>query len=131
MMNRFTETELQNILTEIEQQLQELKRMGYAPQRGDEEFPPKQQQAIEDSTNEKMPTFWQRFLQAAHKDLCEKDGVLYEQWQRWGNLNNKTVVETFAAILVSLGFSGSQLQVLVVALVVLVLHLGIKTVCAG
>jgi hypothetical protein len=46
-------------------------------------------------------------------------------------LNNEAVVRTFAAVLISLGFAGSELQVLVIALVVLVLHFGIEAVCAG
>jgi len=50
-------------------------------------------------------------------------------WKRYGDLNKKEVVKSFGAVLVMMGFAGSALQILAVALVVLVLHLGIKTVC--
>ena len=92
-------------------------------------MPNKQRRAIEDTTRQDAPSFMKRFLQAARKDLCEEGGVLYQQWKKWGDLSNEKVLHSFGAILVAMGFTGNAVQVLAVALAVIVLHLGAKTIC--
>lgn len=56
--------------------------------------------------------------------------VLYQQWKKWGDLSNEKVLKSFGAVLVAMGFSGNALQVLAVALAVVVLHIGVKAICA-
>ncbi len=90
---------------------------------------PQQWQIIGQITKEDPQTFWQRFKQAAHNDLCVEGGVLHKQWQKWGDLSNKEVLRTFGAVVAAMGFSGNALHMLVVALAVIVLHIGLKAVC--
>ncbi len=98
-----------------------------------EELPertPKQWQVIAKVTKEDPQSFWQRFKLAAHSDLCVEGGVLYAQWQKWGDLSNKEVVRTLGAVLAAMGFTGNALQMLAVALGVIIMHVGLKAVCA-
>ncbi len=88
-----------------------------------------QWQAIQKITKEQPRSFWRRFRQAAQHDLCEEGGVLHTQWQKWGDLRKETVLKSFGAILVAMGFSGNALQVLAVALTVIVLHIGCMAIC--
>ncbi|MEY2977499.1 MAG: hypothetical protein RLZZ435_1638 [Cyanobacteriota bacterium] len=55
--------------------------------------------------------------------------MLYEQWQTWADLTNKDTLNTYKAVLVSMGFTGEFIPMLVVALAVITLHLGAKTIC--
>jgi hypothetical protein len=138
MSTPFTPDQLEALSLDIDEQLNELRST--ASSSGDskavkepEELPeriPKQWQIIAVVTKEDPQTFWQRFKQAAHKDLCEEGGVLHTQWQKWGDLSNEAVLKSFGALLVGMGFSGNVLQVLVVAVAVIVMHLGCTAVCA-
>jgi len=92
-------------------------------------MPAKQRQTVETVTGESLESFWAKFKRAAQKDLCEKDGVLNQQWKKYGDLNKKDTLRSFAAILATMGFSGNALSMLVVAVVVITLHIGIKAVC--
>ncbi len=74
-------------------------------------------------------SFLQKFAKAAKSDLCEENGVLYQQWKNWADLNNKEVIEKFSAVLVALGFSGQMLEILVVSTAVIVLHIRLKAFC--
>ncbi|WP_417915675.1 hypothetical protein [Candidatus Electronema sp. JM] len=90
---------------------------------------PAQWQIIAAVTKEEPRSFWQKFKQAARRDLCEEGGVLYAQWQRHRDLSSKSVLESFGAVLVAMGYSGNALQVLAVAAGVIVLHLGCTVIC--
>ena len=134
MDNIFTIEEIDGMSAEIDRQLREL---GQPPSLefktgGTEEtenLPVKQSQAIAEITQEDPNTFLKTFLAVAKSDLCEEGGLLYGQWKKWADLNNKDVIEKFTAILVALGFTGNTLPILVVAVAVIVIHLGVKTVC--
>lgn len=86
------------------------------------------EKALAEAGQEPM-SFWQRFQKAAHEDICEKGGVLYGQWKKWGDLSNKTVLRQFGVILAAMGYSGGPLQVLALSCAVVVVHLGVKAYC--
>ena len=129
----FTEQQMNEMSEEIDRQLNELSNdpeaMVKGATKGKKTLPKKQADAIEKAAKEPTKTFFQKFKVAAKKDLCEKDGVLFKQWEKWGDLNNKDVLKQFGVILVAMGCSGNVLQILAVSLAVVVLHIGIKAFC--
>jgi hypothetical protein len=92
-------------------------------------LPPKQCQNIETATDEKAKHFLQKFQRAAYNDLCKEGGLLYQQWQTYGDLSNEKTLKTFGGILVAMGITGATLQTVVVAITVIVLHIGVKAIC--
>jgi len=138
MPTPFTPEQLAELSTQIDEQLQQLReepppafRKGSEPDKQEVgEQLPAQWQTIAKLIKEEPRSFWQRFKQAAHKDLCEEGGVLHTQWQKWGDLSNEAVLKSFGAVLTAMGFSGNALHMLAVALGVIVLHIGLKAVCA-
>lgn len=137
MSSPFTPDQLASLSLQIDQQLAELRDASeYAKSKGDEpdkqdnlERLPAQWQAISRITKEEPRSFWRRFKQAAHSDLCDEGGVLHTQWKKYGDLSNEAVLKSFGAVLAAMGFSGNVLQMLAVALGVIVIHLGCKTIC--
>ncbi|MCI5178709.1 MAG: hypothetical protein D3911_05190 [Candidatus Electrothrix sp. AW3_4] len=137
MSTPFMPNQLEDLAQRIDEQLDELQHSpfpdsGVKADRKSEDLPertPQQWQVIAHVTKEDPQTFWQRFKQAAHNDLCEEGGVLNKQWQKWGDLSNKEVLRTFGAVLAAMGFTGNALEMLVVALSVIVIHIGLKAIC--
>ena len=139
MNNIFTAEEINTLSAKIDLQLQELTKGSpsditplYIKGEGREEdagLPVKQSQAIADITQEDPQTFLKTFLAVAKSDLCEEGGLLYGQWKKWADLDNKDVIDKFTPILVALGFTGNTLQILIIAVSVIVIHLGVKTFC--
>jgi hypothetical protein len=133
----FTSEQISNLSLQIEQQLTELRdeppaltRTGNEPDKQDiHDRLPVQWRAIAAVTKEEPRSFWRRFKQAAHSDLCDEGGVLNAQWQRYRDLSSKSVLESFGVILAGMGYSGNALHILVVALGVIVLHIGLKAIC--
>lgn len=89
----------------------------------------KQNQAIAAAAKEPAKSFLQKFWKAAKADLCEEDGVLYKQWKKWGDLDNKEAMDKFKVVLTGLGLTGNLLQSALVAVMVIVLHIGVKAFC--
>jgi len=89
----------------------------------------KQNQAIATATKEPAKSFLQKFWKTAKADLCEEDGVLYKQWKKWGDLDNKEAMDKFKVVLTGLGLTGNLLQSALVAVTVIVLHIGVKAFC--
>ena len=137
MSSHFTPDQLASLSLQIDQQLAELRDESAQAEFKDDkpdkqdnlERLPAQWQAISTITKEDPRSFWRRFKQAARRDLCEEGGVLHTQWKRYGDLSNEAVLKSFGAVLAAMGFSGNVLQMLAVALGVIVLHLGCKTIC--
>ena len=128
----FSDEEISQLAAEIDAQLLELRSLsGDAPLKsGDREAQlVKQNQAISTATKEPAKSFLQKFWKAAKADLCEEDGVLYKQWKKWGDLDNKETISTFKGILAGLGLSGNVLPTAIVAVTVIVLHIGVKAFC--
>jgi hypothetical protein len=133
MTNPFTQDDIARLSAEIDAQLNELGAPGTGLSRsGSPEgaLGAKQRKAIEKATGEEAIIFLSRFKQAARKDLCEQDGILYTQWNKWKDITNEDVLKTFGGVLVGMGLSGAPLQIAVVAIAVYVLYLGVKAFCA-
>jgi hypothetical protein len=148
-MNHFTDAELQTLSAEIDQQIDELKtdsandggiirnddgiirHTGHTPKT----IPSKQKQQLEQvieqdlSTKEDADSFMKRFAHNAKKDLCEEGGKLNALWKRYGDLENEDMVKTFSGILIGMGVSNALLATAVVAVSVIVIHIGIKAFC--
>jgi hypothetical protein len=134
MTEIFTAAEIEILSAEIDRQLQELSRSGNATYKSGDELEPggalgKQQESIESLTKEPMPSFLAKFGRAAKADICDKDGLLNQQWHKWGDLNNQDALERLGAVLVTMGFSGNVVSPLAVAAIVVVVHIGLKAFC--
>lgn len=133
----FSKAEIQELSQEIDRQLKELSSVTPSPdigtvRSGDGELRAsldRQKQAIVQATGEDPENFLQRFARATRKDLCSEGGVLYTQWKNYADLDNKDTIRTFRSVLVAMGITGEYVPLLVVALAVIVLHLGVKTIC--
>jgi hypothetical protein len=130
----FTAAEIEVLSAEIDRQLLELRQSGVAAYRSGAELEPggalsKQKESIESLTKEPMPSFLAKFGRAAKADICDKDGLLNQQWHKWGDLNNKDALERLGAVLVTMGFSGNAVSPLAVAAIVVLVHIGLKAFC--
>jgi hypothetical protein len=130
----FSAAQIEELSAEIDRQLEELRRSGAATYKSGDELEPdgalsKQKESIERLTQEPMPKFLVRFGRAAKNDICDKDGLLNQQWHKWGDLNNKDALERLGAVLVTMGFSGNAVSPLAVAAIVVVVHIGLKAFC--
>ena len=134
MTEIFSAAQIEELSAEIDRQLQELRRSGMTTYKSGDELEPdgtlsKQKEEIERLTQEPMPKFLVRFGRAAKNDICDKDGMLHKQWEKWGDLNNKDALERLGAVLGAMGFSGNVLPSLTVAAIVIVVHIGLKAFC--
>ena len=128
----FSEQEISQLTAEIDAQLLELRSPSseaLLKSGGKEAQLVKQNQAIATATKEPAKSFLQKFWKAAKADLCEEDGVLHKQWKKWGDLDNKETISAFKGILAGLGLSGNVLPTVIVAVTVIVLHIGVKAFC--
>lgn len=155
-MNLFTEQELQHLSAEIDLQLQALqnpahnmadtKRIGDTQKTIPEQQRQQLQTVISETTkitlkiktstvseaiteNDTPESFMKKFTRAAKKDLCLEGGVLHEQWKKYGDLDNETMINHFGSVLAGWGLASAPLQTAVIAVSVIMLHLGIKTFC--
>jgi len=136
MTRIFSDDELESLSQAVDAQLRQLKEdPPVALVRGDGEPDDEallrlpQGEAIAQITQEPPKTFLEKFGKAARADLCEEGGMLYQQWQKWGDLENKEALERLGAVLVAMGFTGGALEPLVVAVLVIILHISIKAFC--
>jgi hypothetical protein len=134
-MNHFSDAELQTLSAEIDSQLMALakesandainKRIGHTPKT----IPSQQKQQLEQATGESADSFMTKFIRAAKKDLCLEGGVLHEQWKKYGDLSNEDMIKTFSGVLIGMGISNAFLATALVAVSVIVLHIGITVYC--
>jgi hypothetical protein len=134
MTEIFSPAEIEELSAEIDRQLQELRRSGAATYKSGDELEQggslsKQKESIESLTKEPMPSFLAKFGRAAKADICDKDGLLNQQWHKWGDLNNQDALERLGAVLVTMGFSGNAVSPLAVAAIVVLVHIGLKAFC--
>ncbi len=130
----FSDAEIQALGSAIDQELAgiEQTRSSLAVQRSLEEPNAplaKQASEIERITQENPVTFLKKFRKAAKADLCDEGGVLNTQWQQWKDLASGDVVKNFGPVLVAMGFTGVLLETLVVAVGVIVIHVGLMAFC--
>ena len=131
-MTMFSDQEIADLAAEIDAQLLELRSPSSDALRksGDMEAQlVKQNEAIATVTKEPAKSFLQKFWKAAKADLCEEEGVLYKQWKKWGDLDNKEAMDKFKVILTGLGLTGNLLTSALVAVMVIVLHIGVRAFC--
>ncbi|MGB8844005.1 MAG: hypothetical protein WCC64_23390 [Aliidongia sp.] len=134
MSDLFTPEQIEQMTTDLNQQLLALSKAEPATFRGDGAARPaaaRQRQAIEQATGQDATTFLARFRHAARQDLCEADGVLHKQWEKYRDIASKDMLNRFGVILVGLGLTGGVLQTVAVAVAAYVLYLGVKAFCAG
>lgn len=142
--NFFTEAEIEELYQEIEKQLNELQHMnidkysiegdsmikgrkGISKRR--RKLPKKQLAEIELITKEDSQIFFRKFARNLWFDLCKEDGQLNKVWRQWGDLNNREAMEKFLAVLTAMGLSGTQIKPVIIAVVVILLNVGVKTIC--
>lgn len=128
----FSDEEISKLAVEIDAQLLEVRSQPFnASLKLDDKQSQlaKQNQAIERVTGESADSFLKKFWRAAKADLCEEDGMLHKQWQKWGDLDNKEAISKFGGFLTGLGLSGDFLTPAIVATTVIVLHVGVKAFC--
>jgi hypothetical protein len=136
---RLTNAELDRLADQVDQELKELTAdPALAFQKSSSGkttlvVPEKQRLTIEKATGESADTFWQKYRQAARKDLCDKDGLLYKQWHKWRDLPSKDAVKVSLGLVAGLGISGTALPVAAVAVSVIllniVLNIGVNAIC--
>jgi len=133
MTTPFSDPEIQALAATIDQQLADIEQTRTTSVQRSLEKPnaPLAPQAseIERITQEKPVTFLKKFRKAAKADLCEEGGALNAQWQQWKDLASGDVVKNFGPVLVAMGFTGVLLETLVVAVGVIVIHIGLKAFC--
>jgi hypothetical protein len=155
-MTLFTEQELQNLSAEIDLQLQalqhsainvaETKRIGDTKKTIPEPQRQQLQTVISETTkitikiktsttseaiteHDTPESFMKKFARVAKQELCLEGGVLHEQWKKYGDLDNETMINHFGSVLAGWGLASAPLQTAVVVVSVLVLHIGIKAFC--
>jgi hypothetical protein len=131
--------ELERLADQVDEELKELTAdptLGFQKSSAGKTIvfvPKKQRVAIEKATGASADGFWQKYKQAARKDLCHKDGLLYEQWHKWRDLPSKDAVKVSLGVVAGLGISGTALPVVAVAasviLLNIVLNIGVSAIC--
>jgi hypothetical protein len=137
--NVFDIAELERLTDQVDQELKELTIDSTAGVRKNDPgktvlaVPTKQRAAIEKATGESADSFWQKYKRAARKDLCHKDGLLYQQWHKWRDLPTKDAVKVSLGVVAGLGISGTALPVVAVAATVILLNVvvnvGVNAIC--
>jgi hypothetical protein len=96
---------------------------------------PQQQALIEKVTGESFDSFWQRYRRHLRRDLCLPGGMLYEQWQKYRDIESKSAVRVSYAWLAAMGIPTASLAPAAIAVTVfllnVVLKVGIDTICEG
>jgi len=134
-MNPFTDQELQILSAEIDNQLREVENnpasegISKATTYGKKIVPSKQKQEIEQATGEEAESYLKKFARAVKKDLCEEGGILHDQFEELGNLSKKSMLVTFGTVLAGMNVATIALPAVVVAVSVIVLHIGIEAFC--
>jgi hypothetical protein len=129
----FTDDELDMLSTEVDRQLQELRQIEVAVVRGEELEPGgdlrNQQETIERLTKEPVKTVMARVGRAAKSEICGEDGLLYKQWEKWGDFENKDALKIIAGILAGMGITGNAWPTVTVAVVVIIARIGRRAFC--
>jgi hypothetical protein len=58
-----------------------------------------QKDAIAVATGEEAESFLRKFGRVSRRDLCEKGGVLYEQWRRFTDFENEKTIGFVGGVL--------------------------------
>jgi hypothetical protein len=66
---------------------------------------PKQQQAIEAASGEKLESFWEKFMRHARRDLCKPGGKMHDVWEKYRDLDSRTAVASIHPLLLGMGIA--------------------------
>ena len=133
-----TGAELDRLADQVDQELIELRDPAQSLLKGRSGqavsvVPEKQRKVIEQATGETAESFWEKYKRAARKDLCHENGLLYQQWHKWRDLQSKDAVKVTYGLLAGLEISGAALPVVAVAASVILLNLvaniGVSAIC--
>jgi hypothetical protein len=97
-----------------------LRQSGTAISKSGDGFEPgdvlsKQKEVIESLTKEPWQRFMEKFGQAAKSDLCDKDGLLHKQREKYGDVSIKDALEVVGKILIQqMSFTTDHVSKLVV-----------------
>jgi len=131
-MPALTPAELEQVLTNIETQRWELESaqrepasqkslevlgMSYAY----DALPEKQKRIIAAEIDTAPEDFLVEFMEAMGANLCKEGGVLFEQWQKYRDLDAESLAKEVCERLVKLGFEGQAIATLTEAISVCVL----------
>lgn len=139
-MAALTPTEFEQVLANIEAQRRELESAQREPasQKSLEvlgmnyaqgTLPEKQRQAIAPKIDTAPEDFLVNFTEAMRSELCNEGGELFEQWQKYRDLDAKSLAKEVSTRLVKLGFEGKAIATLTEAISVCVLWLGVQVFC--
>jgi hypothetical protein len=96
---------------------------------------PAQQSFIEEVSGGSFETFWQKYRRHLRKDLCMPGGMLYEQWQKYRDVESKSAVRVSYAWLAAMGIPTASLAPAAVAVTVFLLNVllkvGVDALCEG
>ena len=96
---------------------------------------PAQRAVIERETGGSFDSFWQKYLHHARRDLCLPGGMLYEQWQKWRDMESGAAVRVSYGWLAAMGIPAGSLSPLAVAVAVFTINaavkIGIDAMCEG
>ena len=81
---------------------------------------------LEAALDESAESFWRKVRRTARRDICEEDGKLYGMWRK---VNEQDVVSYSVGVVSAMGFGAAILPSAAVAVSVVMLHLGIRTLC--
>jgi hypothetical protein len=89
MPQPFTDEEITRLSAELDAELRTLGTPGTGLLKGGtpaEALPARQREALERATGEEALSFLEKFKRAAREDICEPEGLLYQQWQKYRDL---------------------------------------------
>jgi hypothetical protein len=140
MQFQLTDAELDQLATQVDEQLMALQRAPGSSLRGVDGAPPdglpdapEQRKLIEQQTAQGFPTFWQRYRSHLRADLCKPGGLLYEQWQKYKDVESKSAVRVSYAWLAAMGIPMASIAPVAVAISVFLLNVlvkvGIEAIC--
>jgi hypothetical protein len=139
-MSTLSETELESLAAQVDEQLQALyadTSQSFADIKGakGQKLPkaPKQQEQIAQAAGEPFASFWEKFLRHARQDLCLPGGLMHEQWKKWQDVDSKTAVKSIHGILIGMGIHAHSIPLMLVPVAVFLLNVllkvGIDAVC--
>jgi len=128
MTQYLTVEQLNDLSAQVDEQLADLESAAFMQKGLSDNLKqlPKQCKAIENIVKENIDSFLQKFAEKAKEVICHADSDLHKRYAVYGGLKKDEVLEKFAGLLAVMGFSGAALNILTVAIVVYVLHIGLK-----
>jgi hypothetical protein len=76
-----------------------------------------------------MDSFMAKLGRATKSEICDPDGLLYQQWKKWGDLDNKDTLKVLYGVLAGMGITGNILPTLAIAVTVVLLRIGRQAFC--